>query len=124
MSCGTTIHNRNGWDNEVFNVTLKAERGHLLCKYDPINDLLYMQWKDNKVVNLISTLSISGVTTVERRIGAEKKMIKCKKNVIWYVDKMNAVDVVYYHQKIGGGLAKIGHYKKWYKKPITPYVIS
>ena len=116
LSCGTTRRNRNGWNNDLFNVTVKAEHGHLLRKFDPINKILYMQWKDNKVVNLISTLSISGVTTVERRIGAEKKQIQCEENIIRYVDKMNGVDVVDYHQKIAGGLAKVGHYKKWYKK--------
>ena len=29
---------------------------------------------------------------------------------------MNAIDVIDYHQKIGGGLAQAAHYKKWYKK--------
>ena len=84
-----------------------------------------MKWKDNKVMSLISTLSILGVMTVEQRIGAKKKLIQCEKNMCWYVDKMNVLDVIYYHQKIGGGLAKIGHCKRnGTKKTITPYAIS
>ena len=39
---------------------------------------------------------------------------------------MNGVDLVDYHAKIGGGLAQIGHYKKWYKKvhhAVTDFMI-
>ena len=99
----------------MMNLPVKAECGALIWKYDPDNDLLYMQWKDNKVVNLISTLGVSGVTTVEHRIGVEQKTIQCEKNIVRYVNKMNGVDVVDYHQKIGGGLAQSAHHKKWYK---------
>jgi hypothetical protein len=116
LSCGTTRKNRNGWNNDVFTLTVKAERGSIIRKYDPTNELLYLQWKDNKVVNLISTLGVSGITQVQRRIGAEKHMIQCEENIVRYVDKMNGIDIIDYHQKIGGGLARIAHYKKWYKK--------
>ncbi len=43
------------------NLTVKAERGALIWKYDPDNNLLYMQWKFNKVMNLILTLGVSSV---------------------------------------------------------------
>jgi hypothetical protein len=115
-SCGTTRVNRNGWNKEIFNLTVKDERGSILRKFDPNNELLYIQWKDNKVVNLISTLGISGISQVERRIGSEKQMVQCELNIQRYVDKMNTIDIIDYHQKIGGGVARLAHYKKWYKK--------
>jgi len=116
LSCGTTRKNRNGWNNDIFTLTTKDDRGSIIRKFDPNNELLYLQWKDNKVVNLISTLGISGITQVERRIGAEKQMIQCEENIKRYVDKMNGIDIIDYHQKIGGGFARLSHYKKWYKK--------
>ena len=47
LSCGTTRKNRNGWNNDVFTLTVKAERGSIIRKYDPNKELLYLQWKDN-----------------------------------------------------------------------------
>ena len=75
---------------------------------------------------MISSLGDSGITTVTRRIGSEEKTVPCENNIKKYVDKMNGVDLVDYHAKIGGGLAQIGHYKKWYKKvchAITDFMI-
>ena len=67
-------------------------------------------------MNLISSLGGSGITTVTRRIGSKERTVQCEENIVKYVDKMNGVDLVDYHAKIGGGLARCGHYKKWYKK--------
>ena len=51
-----------------------------------------------------------------RRVGLEERTVQCKENIKKYINKMNGVDLVDYHAKIGGGLARIGHYKKWQKK--------
>ncbi len=125
-SVGTTRQNRIGWNKQLMNLTVKDERGSLIRKYDPNNHILFIQWKDNKVVNVISSLGDSGITTVTRRIGSEERTVQCEENIKKYVDKMNGVDLVDYHAKIGGGLARIGHYKKWYKKvhhAVTDFMI-
>ena len=97
-------------------LTVKNDLGTLLQKYDPNNHLLFVQWKDSKVVNLISSLGDSGITTVTRRIGSEERTVECEENIKKYVNKMNGVDLVDYHAKISGGLAQIGHYKNIIRK--------
>ena len=75
------------------------------------NHLLFIQWKDNKGVNVIFLLGNYGVTTVTRRIGSEERTVQCEKNIKKYIDKMNGLDLVDYHAKNGVGLTQIGHYK-------------
>ena len=117
-SVGTTQQNRKGWNKAIMSLTAKDDHGTLLQKYDPNNHLhlIFIQWKDNKVVNLISSLGNSDIMTVTRRIGKEERTVQCEENIKKYVNKMNGVDLVDYHAKIGGGLVQIGHYKKMYKK--------
>ena len=59
---------------------MKDDCGTLLCKYDPKNQLLFIQWKDNKVVNLISSLGDYGITAVTRRIGSEERTVQSEEN--------------------------------------------
>ena len=84
---GTTRQNRKGWNKVIMSLTVKADRGTLVCKYDPNNQLLFIQWKDNRVVNLISSLGDYGITTVTRRIGLEERTVQCESNIKKYVDK-------------------------------------
>ena len=107
LSCGTTRKNCNGWNNNIFTLlTTKDNRDSIIRKFDPNNEPLYLQWKDNKVVNIISTLLISGIAQVKQRIGPEKHMIQCEENIKRYVDKMNNINITNYHQKNGGWFAR------------------
>ena len=42
-SCDTTRRDRNGWENIFFDMNKKAERGALIRKFDPLNELLFIQ---------------------------------------------------------------------------------
>jgi hypothetical protein len=48
---------------------VKDDYGTILLKFDLNNKLLYIQWKDNKVVNLILATGILGISQVKQRIG-------------------------------------------------------
>ena len=106
----------------VSNMPKNAPRGSILQKYDPTNKILFVQWKDNKVVNLISTLGMPDLVEVERRIGSEKVKVPCVKAIQHYVQHMMGIDVVDYHNRIGGGFTHRAHFKKWYKKVLLGVV--
>ncbi len=81
----------------------KGERGECWTKYDPVNEVLFGQWRDNKVVSFVSTLPLLAEETVPRRCGREVKTFKCPSALCAYNRFMGYVDLVDYNKKIGGG---------------------
>ncbi len=55
----------------------KGEQGGCLTKYDPINEILFGQLRDNKVVSFVSTLPLIGEESVPCWCGRESKTFKC-----------------------------------------------
>ncbi len=90
--------------------------GSMIHKYDPINKILFISWKDSKVVQLVSTLSISGITSAKRRCGSQLISVPYDENAKEYVAKMGAVDRINQRNKAAGGFAMRIHYHKWYKR--------
>ena len=70
-ACGTMIVNRKGFPISLKDVkqwASKAKRGDMRWERD--EDLLYVQWNDNKPVTLLSTFHDANTTDVaERRRG-------------------------------------------------------
>ena len=70
LTAGTIRKNRKGFDKELFNMTTKnSVRGDSGLYYDEINNVALAQWHDNKIVNVVSTLGVSGKVDVKRRVG-------------------------------------------------------
>jgi hypothetical protein len=115
LCAGTTQGNRVGWPKDVMTLTKSAQRGTSLVKYDAVNKLLCLQWLDNKVVNLTSSLQVSGLVDVTRRSGFQILNLQCEKSLKQYQDGMDAVDRTDQYRQRGSGFACKAHYKKWYK---------
>ncbi len=74
------------------NLSKKAERRMLIWRYDPFNRVLYFQWMDNKVVNIIPTMGVSGITKVKRRVVPEKVTMNSELVINSYTANMGRVD--------------------------------
>jgi len=116
LLCGTTRTNRKGWNSKAMHMPKSAERGAIIRKYDPNNKILFITWKDSKVVHLLSTLNISGMTVVKQRVGPKVIKVPCDINAKYYVEGMGAVDRLDQRNKVAGGFARRSHYHKWYKQ--------
>jgi hypothetical protein len=60
LFAGTVRSNRVGWPKVKMTLAKSSRRGVSLVKYDTHNKIMCIQWVDNKVVSLISTLQLSG----------------------------------------------------------------
>ncbi len=60
LAFGTVWTNRKGWDQMVINLSKLATKVNLKAFYNPINGLIFGQWKDNNVVSSLSTLPLDG----------------------------------------------------------------
>ena len=95
-----------------------GERGTGFARYDPVNKLVCLQWLDNKVVNLNSSLQVSGLVDIKRRSGSQLLNMQCEKALKQYQEGMDAVDRSDQYRERGAGFACKAHYKKWYKKDL------
>ena len=116
LACGTIRANRKGWDPKIMNLAKSSPRGTSLTKYDPINKILFGQWNDNKVVSFISTLGISGLVTIQRRVGPEKIDYQIKESLKRYTrdNFIGSVDNVDKDKKLGGSFTAKARFNKWY----------
>ena len=64
LCAGTVCVNSHGWPKQLMTLTESTKRGTTLRKYDATNKILCMQWMDNKVVSLTSSLTLSGLVPV------------------------------------------------------------
>ena len=71
LACRTIRANCKGWDQKVMNPTKSSPCGTSLTKYDPFHKVLFGQWNANKVVLFISTLGVSGLVPIKRRVGRD-----------------------------------------------------
>ncbi len=101
LACGTIHTSSKGGDPVVMNLSTSANRGESKTCYNPINGILFGQWKDNKVVSFISTLALVGNGTTMRECGSEKVLITCPKALQAYNKYMGYVDLVDFDKNIG-----------------------
>ena len=80
-------------------------------KFDPDKKVLFGQWNDNKVVSFISTLGVSGLVTIQRRVGRDKVDFQIEEALKRYTrdNFIGDVDNVDKDKKIGGSFT---HYSK------------
>ncbi len=82
------------WNKQLMHIPSSAPQGTMISKYDPINIILFISWKDSTVVQLISTTEILGIISVQEWIEPQKIMVPCGKNAADYVSKMGGVDKI------------------------------
>lgn len=98
------------------NLKKTANRGTVLMAYDKVNQVIIGQWRDNKVVNFVSTVDDSGLTTVKRQSGATKLDVPCPIVLQQYQKNMFGVDKGDQMRAHGAGFSNRVHFKKWYKR--------
>ena len=116
LSVGTCRANRKGWPKPQLSMTKSGPRGQYKILYDNINQVCCMQWRDTKVVNLVSTLNDACENTCERREGANRIRLPVPYDYNKYSKKMFGVDKGDQFRAHFGGFANRAHFKKWYVK--------
>jgi Transposase IS4 len=117
LSTGTCRKNRKGWPVEMLNMGKAGViRGTSTIVYDYANELMCMQWRDNKVVNCCTTLLDTGLATATRREGAKLLSLTVPAPLKHYHKYMGGVDRGDQRRMHLGGFARKAHFKKWYKK--------
>jgi len=90
---GTCRKKRKGWDSTIHKMTKdKSNRGECVLSYDSLNKIICGEWLDSKVVTFATSVMDSNTTTVERRIGSQKKVFSCPKVLTMYQSTMGGVD--------------------------------
>jgi hypothetical protein len=117
LACGTVRSNRTGWNSQILNLPKSSQQGTSLMKFDPINKVLFGQWNDNKVVSFISTLGLFGMSTIQRRVGANKVDLQIPEALKQYSadNFMGGVDNMDKDKKIGGSFTSRALFRKWYR---------
>ncbi len=123
LCAGTTRVNHIGWPKQMMTMTKKASRGSTLRAYDSRNKIMCIQWMDNRVVSLTSSLQISGEVEVTRRSGSEVLHLSVDKALKAYQENMDGVDCNDQYRERGMGFASKSHYKKWYKRQTLLFLI-
>ena len=116
MSTGTTRRNRKGFPKDDLTLPKKGDRGESKLMYDITNELIFLQWRDSKVVNCISTVKSSCIEQVSRQVGSKKVIVDVPQVLKLYQRTMFGVDKGDQMRMHGGGFARKAHFKKWYKK--------
>jgi Transposase IS4 len=117
LSTGTCRKNRKGWPSHLLGLTPQtATRGQASYAYDRTNDLLCLQWRDNKVVNCVTTLIATEEGPCRRRSGSELLTLTVPKPLGYYHKYMGGVDRCDQRRMHMGGFARKSHFKKWYKR--------
>jgi Transposase IS4 len=117
LSTGTCRKNRKGWPSHLLGLTpISAARGRASYAYDRTNELLCLQWRDNKVVNCVTTLIDTEEGHCRRRCGSELLTLTVPKPLGHYHKYMGGVDRCDQRRMHLGGFARKSHFKKWYKR--------
>ena len=88
-----------------------------MLKYDLTNKILFGQWNDNKVVSFISGLGVFRLTTIQRRVGADKIDYDIPVALKKYTkdNYMRGVDNLDKDKCIGRSFTGRAMFKKWYR---------
>ncbi len=96
------------------NLSKSATRGDSKTFYNPINGLLFGQWKDNKAVSFISNLLLVSNGTTMQQNGSKKNSLTCPKALQGYNRYIGYVDLIDFDKKIGGSFMQESSFKKCY----------
>ena len=117
LSVGTCRSNRKGWPKAIMNMKKNnSEKGdHKIC-YDSVNQVCCMQWRDSKVVNLVSTLNDASLSSCNRKDGRNVISVEVPNDFKEYGKKMYGVDKGDQSRIHFGGFCNRAHFQKWYIK--------
>lgn len=117
LSVGTCRSNRVGMPKELLDMKKnEAERGDVNITYDEDNDIVVLEWFDNKIVRACSSIPNAAMEEIKRRVGSELVDVKCPTLLRLYQLHMFGVDKGDQHRAHMAGFASKAHFKKWYKK--------
>ena len=117
LTAGTIRKNRKGMNKDIMNMSKKnSNRGDSKVYYDDVNKVAVVQWHDNKVVSVVSTLGVRGKVELQRRSGAKLIDLETEQCVREYQLGMGGVDRGDQIRETGAGFCRKAHFKKWYKK--------
>ena len=90
--CGTIRTNRKQYPKEISEEAKKLQRGGSVFRQS--GNLVAIAWKDNKVVNIVSTLASPTDTTSVNRTQKDgtKVAVPCPRSVALYNEYMGGVD--------------------------------
>jgi Transposase IS4 len=109
--------NRKGLPFQILRMTpTSAIRGQSSFAYDRTNELLCLQWRDNKVVSCVTTQINTEEITCQWRYGMELLTLNVPKLLGHYHKYMGGVDRYDQDRMHMGGFARKFHFKKWYKR--------
>jgi len=114
---GTCRKKRKGWDASIHCMLKdKSIRGKSALSCDTSNIIVCGEWMDSKVVNFATSLVDTTSSTVQRRIGSQRKVFPCPTVLAHCQQTMGGVDKGDQMRLHGGGFARKAHCKKWCKK--------
>ena len=113
---GTCKSNRKGFPSAKLPLVNSADRGSFIRLVDKRLGMVATRWKDSKILQTVSTVMMSGVDEVARRVGSTIIKVSCPNDIIKYQKHMGGVDKGDQHRVMGAGFANVAHFKKWYKK--------
>ena len=93
-----------------------SNRGNSKVYYDDVNKVAVVQWHDNKVVSVVSTLGVRGKVELQRRSGAKLIDLETEQCVREYQLGMGGVDRGDQIRETGAGFCRKAHLKKWNNK--------
>ena len=109
--------NREGFDKGMMDMTKNNSlRGDSKFYYDVNNQVSIVQWHDNKIVNVVSTLGTHGKVDIDRRVSSKIKVFMTEKCIKAYQENMGGVGRGDQVRDMGAGFCRKAHFKKWYKK--------
>ena len=124
LMSGTMRSNRKGFEKKMMDMSkTNSLRGDSKFYYDVNNQVSIVQWHDNKIVNVVSTLGSHGKVDIQRRVGSKMKIFTTEKCIKAYQENMGGVDRGDQIRDMGAGFCRKAHFKKWYKKTFFPFLI-
>jgi hypothetical protein len=119
LSTGTCRRNRKGWRPDLMNMTATTGgvgRGESKMAVDKVNGILLIQWRDSRVVNVVSSILDTTMEETRRQIGRNSRVFTVPRPLKIYHRYMFAVDKGDQSRMHLGGFARKAHFQKWYKK--------
>jgi hypothetical protein len=113
---GTCKANRKGFESDRLKLANNVPRGTFKRLVDNRLGMVITRWKDNRALQVVSTIMAKGIGDVQRRVGRDKITVRCPNDIIQYQKHMGGVDRGDQHRVMGAGFANVAHFKKWYKK--------
>jgi len=122
---GTCRKKRKGWDSTTHNMTKnKDNRGGHVLSCDSSNQIICGEWMDSKVVTFATSVMDTSSTTMQRRIGSQKKNFPCPAVFTHCQRTVGGVDKGDQMRLHGGGFARKAHFKSGTRRRLWQFLTA